>query len=274
MLRTRLITAFVLLVVMVPAILLLPSRAMAVVLLGVTLLAAFEWQRLAGCKGPLARWAYPAVTVAACAALWPWVGEPAAMRWVGALGSAWWFAVSAYLLRHRTRRPRSRGRCLGLLAGLPAMVPSWFAMASIHAHPALGPGFLLFTFVLVWSADSGAYFAGRAFGRSKLAPSISPGKTLEGVAGGLVLVAIMAALAHAVLPAGGAGLAVMIGVALVAALVSIAGDLLVSLFKRQRGMKDSGNLLPGHGGVLDRVDSMLAAPTVLLLGWTIAGTGT
>src|SRR5690606_17335644 len=133
-------------------------------------------------------------------------------------------------------------------------------LVRLHEH---GPAVMLFLLLLVVAADVGAYFAGRRFGRNKLAPRVSPGKTWEGVIGGLLGAALIAL-------AGGAWFGVplvpFVALCVVAVLASIVGDLTESLFKRHAGVKDSGTLLPGHGGVLDRVDSVTAAAPVFLIG--------
>jgi phosphatidate cytidylyltransferase len=151
------------------------------------------------------------------------------------------------------------------VAGLVVLVPAWLALSQLHAH---NPLFMLFLLLLVVAADVGAYFAGRRFGRHKLAPRVSPGKTWEGVGGGVVgatIVAIIGALwLH--MP-----FLLFIALCVVVVFASIVGDLTESLFKRHAGLKDSGNLLPGHGGVLDRVDSITAAAPVFLVGLQALG---
>jgi phosphatidate cytidylyltransferase len=144
-------------------------------------------------------------------------------------------------------------------------------MVALHGLGDTGPYFVLALFVIIWLADSGAYFAGRAFGRHKLSPHVSPGKTWAGVGG-----AVLATLTAAVLlvwggASSGAGLAGLLLLAVVVTLVSIGGDLWESRLKREAGMKDSGSLLPGHGGMLDRIDSLLAAAPVFGLGVHLVG---
>ena len=125
--------------------------------------------------------------------------------------------------------------------------------------------------LIVWAADTGAYFAGRTFGKRKLAPHISPGKTIAGLFGGLITAPLVALLAVHLMPIAGIEPAILIPLVLVTALVSVGGDLLISLHKRTSGHKDSGKLLPGHGGILDRVDSLLAAAPFFALGVLLAG---
>ena len=146
------------------------------------------------------------------------------------------------------------------------MLSTWLALVVLHSRPDQGPHWVLYLLVLVWVADSGAFFAGRQFGRTRLAPKVSPGKTWEGVLGGLTACALFAfGYAH-YLELQGAVLTGFVLVSLVTVLFSVAGDLLESLLKRQRGVKDSGTLIPGHGGILDRIDSLFAAAPVFLLG--------
>jgi phosphatidate cytidylyltransferase len=144
-------------------------------------------------------------------------------------------------------------------------VPLFVALASLYAT---GPAYLLFALFVVWGADVGAYFAGRRFGRVKLAPSISPGKTWEGVIGGLLTVAVVASVFAASL---GLEPGLIVPFSMAAAALSVVGDLTVSMFKRTAGLKDSGKLFPGHGGILDRIDSVSAAAPLIAIGLTVAG---
>jgi phosphatidate cytidylyltransferase len=154
--------------------------------------------------------------------------------------------------------------------GFVVLVPPLVAIYTLHAVDPQRPWLLLFGMVLVWVADSAAYFAGHFFGRTKLAPAISPGKTVEGVIGGLVAVALLAWLGNTfVWRYVGEQFFWWLALAGVAAIFSVAGDLLESKFKRAAGVKDSGNLLPGHGGVLDRIDATTAALPVFALGWLL-----
>ena len=165
----------------------------------------------------------------------------------------------------------SHARAFTLAAGTLAVVPAWCALGLIHASQPNGHRWLLLALFLVWSADTGAYFAGRKFGgklfgRRKLAPRISPNKTIEGLLGGLLLSLVVAMVGA---PLAGATVDQLPAIALVALAsisFSVVGDLFESLLKRHINVKDSGSLIPGHGGVLDRVDSVLAALPVFALG--------
>jgi len=189
-----------------------------------------------------------------------------------AVGGLWWLLACIWVICYPRGLPG--GQVLAarkLVAGLALLVPAWLAISLLHGRGETGPALLLVMFVIVWAADVGAYFAGHAFGRVKLAPHISPGKTREGAAGG-VFAALLAGTAGAwLLGLEAASLALFAGLVLVVSLVSIVGDLTVSMFKRHSQVKDTGGLLPGHGGILDRVDSQTAAAPVFLLGLELLG---
>jgi phosphatidate cytidylyltransferase len=152
--------------------------------------------------------------------------------------------------------------------GLILLVPAWAGLVDLH-HAS--PWWLLYVFCLVWGADTGAYFAGRRFGKHKLAPNVSPAKTIEGLVGGLCVTGllIVAVAIYHQLPA--MRFMAFVGLSLLTVLASVLGDLLESMIKRQAGVKDSGNIFPGHGGSLDRIDSLTAAAPLFALGWWLAG---
>jgi phosphatidate cytidylyltransferase len=150
------------------------------------------------------------------------------------------------------------------------LLPPWFAAFYLHAHEPERPALLLFVLLLVGFADSFAYFAGHRFGRHKLAPQISPGKTVEGLFGGLTAALVLAlAWGALVKDLGGWHLLAWLALALVTMLFSVVGDLAESRVKRLAGVKDSGRILPGHGGVLDRIDAFTAAAPIFALGWIV-----
>jgi phosphatidate cytidylyltransferase len=217
--------------------------------------AAFEWARLCRLTTPVA-WLYAGLAAAALLALF--VAAGGAARAAFAVATLFWI-VAVPLWLARGVLPQARGALVA--AGFIVIVPPALALALLPARE------VLTVLVLVWIADTAAYFVGRAWGRRKLAPMISPGKTWEGAAGG-----IFGALAYAIIlgafTAGGASVAWLVAAAALAA-VSIVGDLFESAAKRQAGVKDSGALLPGHGGILDRIDSATATLPLaaLLLPW-------
>jgi phosphatidate cytidylyltransferase len=268
MLWSRVLTALVLAPLAIAAILLLETAHFAVVLGLLVVVGAIELARLSGLGGRAASLAYAA---AVGLVLWlAWAAlDSGSLHWALWLLAAWWCATTAVLLARRAQLERVTGMRFGnLLLGALLLAGAWASVIALH-RAGDGPVLVLYLFVLIWLADSGAYFAGRAFGRHKLSPAVSPGKTWEGAGGGLAA-ALLAAL---VLVLGGfAGslpLAAFVALSLLVALVSIGGDLWESRLKREAGVKDSGSLLPGHGGMLDRVDSLIAAAPVYALGLSL-----
>ncbi|MDT0617327.1 phosphatidate cytidylyltransferase [Salinisphaera sp. P385] len=266
MLKTRILTALVALPLVIAAILWLPTTGVALIVGALLTLGAWEWSRLGGIHetGPRVVGA----GVAALLMLGGWYGlvHPGlVLTWLGA-ALVWWAAAVRWIPAFPRGWDASLGRpALTLASGLLVLSACFVALVDLHAHRG-GPTLLLLLLVLIWAADTGAYFAGRALGRHKLAPNVSPGKTMEGAIGGLALTALAGALAAWWLDlAGGAALAFIL-LAVLTGAISIVGDLTQSMFKRHAGVKDSGNLFPGHGGVLDRIDSLLAAAPLFVLG--------
>lgn len=267
MMRQRLVTAVVLAVILVAAIFLLPASALAAVL-GVFFLGGiWEWAGFFGYSRGPRRLPLVALGAVAMVAVYWWVGERGGSPIpILATAAVWWLVAFAWVLIYPTRIPRWSIFVTAFLV----VVPAWLALWQLRVGPEFGPWWVLFAFVIVWAADTGAYFAGRALGRHKLAPSVSPGKTWEGAIGGMLLALGVAALAAGPL---GAPMPQFVLLCAVVTAVSVVGDLTVSLFKRGAGVKDSGQIFPGHGGILDRIDSLCAAAPLLLLGLTTIGTG-
>jgi len=188
------------------------------------------------------------------------------------VGVAWWLLAMLWLKHYEFASDHdTHARMFKLAAGTLAVIPAWCALALIHGSQPNGHRWLLLALMVIWAADSGAYFAGRHFGKHKLSPRISPNKTVEGFIGGMVA-SILIALIGA--PIAGASIAQLPAVALVVVVTvgfSVVGDLYESLLKRHVGAKDSGDLIPGHGGILDRIDSVLAALPVFALGKGLLG---
>ena len=258
MLRNRVITALILAPLVVAAIYMLNTFWFAGVIALVFALASYEWAGFCTANsqhtGAWSRWIYVLAFLAIAAFLFQFPAYHLSIIYLGTV--FWCAAIVAVLLYPRGQLAFSRPLVL-VPVGFVVLISGWLAVVQIHSQPE-GPHWLLWALVLVWAADVGAYFAGRAFGSRKLAPHVSPGKTWEGALGGL-------ALAMAVCGAFVAwwqGFA-WLGVALILAVVSIFGDLFESLVKRSTGVKDSGTILPGHGGILDRIDSIFAVLPLL-----------
>lgn len=251
MLRTRIITALILAPAVIAAIYWLTTPWLSCLLWLVAAAGAWEWAALAGLSTFPARAGYlGALTVLAVLL---YLNPAAQLYWLQGLVVFWVVALVVVLTYPGSRSWAVNSWTVGL-AGALVLPGAVLALVTIHGLPN-GANWLLFSLLICWAADIGAYFAGRAFGRHKLAPAVSPGKTREGAIGGLLLSLLVCA---GLLIAAGEFSFVWILVLLVLVGISILGDLFESLLKRATGIKDSGQLLPGHGGVLDRVDSILA----------------
>lgn len=279
MTKTRVLAALIMAPAAIAAILLLPSQWLAAAAAAVLLIGLWEWLKLAGVDDTLARTTLLLLNLVPMV-LMVWDRDSSLFLFnVAALvGVGWWLLALLWLRFYQFGATQdSPARALKLLAGSLAVIPAWAALVLIHASSERGHLWLLTALAVVWAADSGAYFAGRRFGRRKLAPRISPNKTWEGLAGGLLaglLVATVFGLGFGV--AGWALVDVrhlpwLLLVAAVSVFASVLGDLFESLLKRHAGAKDSGHIIPGHGGVLDRVDGVLAALPVFVIGKEIFG---
>jgi len=277
MTRTRLLAALVMAPVAIAAILLLPTEWMVALAAVVFLAGLWEWFDLAGIEDSLARTVLLVANLGLMVAI-VWgsrasTGFSMALLQVATIvGVIWWLVALAWLGRYEfARRDAGYARALKLAAGALAVIPAWCALAWIHASEPNGHRWLLAALMTVWAADTGAYFVGRKFGKHKLAPRVSPNKTIEGLIGGVVA-GVVVAMAFALLAgATPAQLPIVALVALVAVLFSVIGDLFESLLKRHANVKDSGHLIPGHGGILDRIDGVIAALPVFALGKGVLG---
>lgn len=254
MLRTRIITAVISLLVLGAVLFVLPPEAVQVVLVLLILAGAWEWSGFLELSSPAWRLSYVAIIAALIAAVV--LVLPVNAHLILQVACVWWFIAFIWTFLFPTPIPV----IVRWICGAIVLVPLFVALLLLYG---LNPQLLLFALLIVWAADIGAYFFGKQFGRVKLAPSISPGKTWEGVFGGLLLVVILSVIWGRIqeLP-----LSVLVPFCLAVAALSIVGDLTVSMFKRTAGVKDSGKLFPGHGGVLDRVDSVAAAAPLFALG--------
>ncbi len=270
----RIITAAVLAPLVVASLLFLKTPYVAALAAGIFLFGLWEWSRLVGIDEPLRRAMYVMANTAVMAAL-AWGGRPL-FGAIALAGVVWWLFAALWLARPDFGRNGSGwSRSLKLAAGTLSIIPAWCALTLLHAgNPDLhgdpnGPRWALLGLVMVWAADSCAYFVGVRWGKRKLVPKISPGKTWAGLWGGMIGAIAVGLAGASLVGVSQSQLPSMAVLALLTVAASVVGDLFESLMKRHSGYKDSGTLIPGHGGVLDRIDSMLAALPVLLIakGW-------
>ena len=272
MTRTRVMTALAMMPFAVAGILLLPTPWLVALAAVLFLVGLWEWFKLAEIDDSLARTVLLVLNVGLMAAL-AWGSRTASggtlvlFELAVVLGVVWWLLACLWLKHYTFASDHdSHARVFKLAAGTLAVVPAWCALALLHASQPNGHRWLLVALAIVWAGDTGAYFAGRAFGKHKLAPRISPNKTVEGLLGGMACALLAASLLGWFAGATMAQQPLLLGVALAAFLASVVGDLFESLLKRHIGVKDSGDILPGHGGILDRIDAVLAALPVFALG--------
>jgi phosphatidate cytidylyltransferase len=263
-LRTRIVTAAVLVALLLAVVLWLPPFA-TIVALGVVVLAgAWEWSGFLRTRSTAARLAYVAVVAALLPLSWRVTATREGTAAVLSTAVLWWILALLWIVF----APRRVARWSAALAGLLALVPAWVALSRLRWDVPRGGEWMLFVLTLVWVADIAAFFVGRRFGRMRLAPEVSPGKTWEGALGGAAVSALVA-----IAGSGWFGVApeLFVPLCLVAVAFSVVGDLTESLLKRFAGMKDSGTLFPGHGGVMDRIDSVTGAVPVLFFGLVALG---
>jgi phosphatidate cytidylyltransferase len=263
-LQSRVTTALVLAAGMLAVVLWLPPLATVVVLTAGVLAGAWEWSAFLRPAATFVRVAYVAAVAILLALVWRCTADPAGRDFVLGLALAWWLVALGWILF----APRRAAPWSAALAGVFALVPAWLALMRLRLDLPNGAQWMLFALILVWVADMGAFFFGRRYGRVRLAPAVSPGKTWEGVLGGVVVATVVAVC-------GSLWFRVPLGfflpLCITVVAFSIVGDLTESLLKRFAGIKDSGSVFPGHGGVMDRIDSVTGAAPVLLFGLTAFG---
>ena len=274
MLKQRILTALVLAPIMIGGIFYLPLGQFKLFIAAIVTLGAWEWANLSGIKMQVGRVAYAGI-IAALIWLVEFEGFVQEVD-VLYLAFAWWVLAFILVALHPKLKSLWGSAPVRLLMGLAILLPMWVGFVQIKSYP-FNDYLIMYVMFVVWGADVGAYFAGRTFGKHKLAPSVSPGKTWEGVYGGL-LVTFLMALGGGYLLESKAGLSLdltqwvlLIVLTLAITFVSVVGDLIESMVKRHRGIKDSSHLLPGHGGVMDRIDSMTAALPMFALALSVFG---
>lgn len=262
MLRQRIITGIILAIVAGSAIYLLPTRTFAIVsMFAIVGIGAWEWGTLTGIKEGLPQKLapLPAMLISYLLLVFGWPLLPVLLVSVIVWATIIWML---FTYRQGTTLYQDQPYILKSMS-LLVLVPTWYALVNLHGTHF---GYVFYLISLIALADIGAYFTGKKFGKNKLAPELSPGKTREGVVGGLAVTFIWAIIWAVYSTESSPDALLFIVFSMLAVIVSVMGDLFISLIKREVGAKDSGTLLPGHGGVLDRIDSLLAATPLFTLG--------
>jgi len=288
LLKQRIITALILAPAAILAIFYLPLDYFYAFLMGVISIGAWEWAPFMGFKSKFSRIIYTGLTAVLISILW--FCFPPQQLWsslhgldanavaILCLSVLWWAIAAILMLTYPKSTPfwANNTAIIGLFGWL-TLIPTWLAFVVLRSYDYElanfhGAQLLMCLFILVWCADIGAYFVGKSFGKHKLMPNVSPGKTIEGFLGGMACAAIVSVVVAFVLDWNIEQLLIALLVTLLIVVISVLGDLTESMFKRQSGIKDSGTILPGHGGILDRIDSLTAtapffALCFVLLGW-------
>lgn len=281
MLKQRIITALILAPAAISAIFYLPINYFAILLMAIVGIGSWEWARFMGLVDTIQRLGYVVMTSAIIAALWvllpvddTWLvitgvqHEITSILWLSVF---WWlFAALLMFLYPKSSAFWANNKFIIALFGWLTLVPTWLAFMVLRTNSYLldefqGAQLLMYLFMLVWSADVGAYFVGKSLGKRKLMPNVSPGKTIEGFLGGVVCACILTVIVGLSLEWSSDKFMTALLVTLLITSISVLGDLTESMFKRQAGVKDSGTILPGHGGILDRIDSLTATAPVFAL---------
>lgn len=266
MLKQRIITAAILIPFVILSLLYASAQGFTIGLAVVLLIATFEWNNFVNYKNKINGWIFSFVVTVSFLYL-ELVADAQIIQYVIYLSLAWWFISlpllmtfpfkSTHLLQQKTAK---------VIVGFIVLLATFLALNLLRSSSEYGISYVLYLLIIIWIADSGAYFAGRAWGKHKLIPNVSPGKSWEGVAGAVVSTSIAAFVALDLLNISSSQSLVFIAVTFVTVAYSIIGDLSESMFKRMANIKDSGNILPGHGGILDRIDSLMSGLPIFLAG--------
>lgn len=268
MLKQRVITAVILLPLVIASILLLPETVFALLSLAILIgVGGWEWARMAGHDKYPSRWLFilSLVTLAGIVYHYSAVFSPFLM----AIAIMWWIIALLLMINYQQKNVfYQRNEWIFTVAAHIVLVAAWWFLNKLHG---INPHWILYLLLLIVIADTAAYFSGRRFGKRKLAPELSPGKTIEGVLGAIAGVLLWSMVAIIFFNISSSYWLYFVLLSVLTALLSVAGDLFVSMMKREAGLKDSGSILPGHGGLLDRVDSLLAAIPLFTIGLLWAG---
>lgn len=276
MLKQRIITALILAPLVIAGIFLLPFSFFVIALAAITLIGFWEWTQFVDTKSRLVAMVIPAMTLGLSLAVIP--SDVTALSTLtdshhGILfvGGIWWLIASTLAITYpSSAKFWSASSSLKYFFGLLTLIPFFWSILMLRAvnyveNPYHGAKLVLLVCFLVWAADTGAYFSGKRFGKTKMAPAVSPNKTIEGLVGGALLAILITWGGATLMDIPFTSLSNLFIIAIITVIASVLGDLVESMFKRVSGIKDSGNILPGHGGILDRIDSLTAALPVFAL---------
>lgn len=265
-LKLRLLTAAVLIPAVIVSVICLDTDLLALLIGTIVCLAAWEWSALIGNTRPVKRLMYMIIIIFGMFGAYVYRTDPGAAILI--ISSAlWWLCVLAMVvISQKSDRRLLDSHLFKAVIGFIVLVPAWLSIVLLHSRGQASGYILLFLLVLIWTADTSAYFAGKRWGKTKLAHKVSPGKTWEGVYGALAATSLIVLIYAVTLGMQAIEISIFLLICLVTVLASILGDLLESMMKRSVNIKDSSGLLPGHGGVLDRIDSLTAAAPVFFTG--------
>ena len=273
MLKARVLTALVMLPIALLILFVLPEDAFAMCVGLIVLVGAWEWIRLSGLVSQVITWAL--LVIFAGVLIWSYLLPTVYVPMLLGIGCIFWIGAAAMVMMYPKSKEQVGGKRMKLGFGLLVLIPAYVALLYLRRHEA---HLLLIALLvtIIWAADVGAYFVGRQFGTTKLAPNVSPGKSWAGLFGGMIVALAVGMLGasigepadHLFSPI---AWSVLIGIVAMTVLFSVLGDLFESLIKREQGVKDSSSLLPGHGGVMDRIDSLTAATPVFALSVYLTG---
>lgn len=264
MLYQRILTAIPLAAFVFWIIFFQPSTVFFYFLLFVVFVSGYEWAKLSGVNSKPLK-----ILFAFCVVLSTWVIKQYFSEyaiWSIFVSTLWWFSISYYLKSAKPKAANSALKPDKLFIAFVVLPAAAIAMQKIHSMHQ-GADWLFYALALVWVADIGAYFSGKKFGKTKLAPNISPGKTKEGLIGAVIATSLYTLMASYYFELGTERSALLVLLSVILTFISVTGDLYFSFLKREAGLKDSGNILPGHGGILDRIDSVLSAMPVFVVGF-------
>ncbi len=275
-LKERIVTAIIMVILISASIIFLPMLWLAALFAGFILVAAWEWAALAGFHSSINKFfltAFIALLMAAVieyAQLFEVVVLWARVQDILGLSGLWWAIALLWVKTYPASAIIWQSTAMRVLMGCLTLVPTWLALVYLRMQEH-GIILMFILMALVAAADIGAYFSGKAWGKSKLAPMVSPGKSWAGFWGGIACSGVFSTVIWLLFGREQYSLLVLLAIALATTLASVLGDLLESMVKRQQGVKDSGRILPGHGGMMDRMDSMTAAAPVFALCLMLAG---